>query len=215
MMSEKETIQEMDHEEIDLLLPWYVNGTISEEDRHRVEEHLHECNQCQKEVLFLKRLGEAVETEPLLAPSHGLLQNTLEHIGRKRLNLLDRVIEWLAPIPRLRWVAIAAGLAIVLQTAVIVELVSRPRIEKTYEVLSVPVTQEAMGPRIIVAFKENVTESVIRETIQSFRGQIVSGPSPLGFYTIELPYEEAATINKRLDDLRSKKEVIRFAEQAQ
>ena len=213
-MTEKKMTQEMNHEEIDPLLPWYVNGTISEEDRHRVEEHLSECADCQREVLFLKKLEEAVETEPSPVPSPGLLQDTLERIGRRRLNLFDRVTEWLAPAPRLRWAAIATGLAIVLQTTVIVGLLGRSG-EKTYETLTVTSTQQETGPRIVIAFQENVTEAVMRETLHTIRGQIVSGPSPLGFYIIELPKEESLTIDKRLEELRAKKEVIRFAERAQ
>lgn len=213
-MTEKKIIQEMNHDEIDSLLPWYVNKTISEEDRHRVEEHLSGCADCQSEVLFLKRLEEAVETEPSPVPSPGLLKDTLDRITRRRLNLFDRLAEWLAPAPRLRWAAIATGLAIVLQTTVIVGLLSRSG-EKTYETLTVTSTQQETGPRIVIAFEKNVTETVMRETLHTIRGQIVSGPSPLGFYIVELPKEESLSIDKRLEELRAKKEVIRFAERVQ
>jgi hypothetical protein len=179
-----------------------------------VEEHLSECADCQREILFLKKLEEAVETEPSPVPSPGLLKDTLERIGRRRLNLFDRITEWLAPAPRLRWAAIVAGFAIMIQAAVIVGLLSKPG-EKTYETLTVTATQKETGPRIVIAFQKDVTEPVMRETLHAIRGQIVSGPSPLGFYIVELPKEEALNIDKRLEELRDKKEVIRFAELAQ
>jgi predicted anti-sigma-YlaC factor YlaD len=31
---------------VGLLLPWYLNGTLSAEDRQRVEEHLPSCEEC-------------------------------------------------------------------------------------------------------------------------------------------------------------------------
>lgn len=206
--------EEMTHGEIDLLLPWYVNGTISGEDRHRVEEHLQECAQCRQEILFLQGLEEAVQMEPTFAPSSDLLRKTLARLEKRGKGFWDRIAEWLAPPPRLRWAVVVVGFAIVLQTAIIIGLMSIPS-EKTYEVLSVPSTQQATGPRIVLAFQENITESMMRETLQAFHAQIVAGPSPLGFYTVELPQEEAGSVDKRLEELRAKKGVIRFAERAQ
>lgn len=209
-----ERTKEMDHKEFDMLLPWYVNGTLSVDERHRMEIHLKDCAPCRQEVKILHGLEQAVKMEPSPLPSPDLLQKTLTRLERKKAGLWERLAEWLAPAPGLRWAAIAAGLAIVLQAVVIVGLLGRPG-EKTYETLTVTQTQKEAGPRIVIAFQKDITESVMRETLHTIRGQIVSGPSPLGFYTVELPKEEALNIDKRLEELRAKKEVIRFAELAQ
>ncbi len=40
----------MDCDHTSELLPWYLNDTLSDEDRRRVEEHLQDCVSCQREL---------------------------------------------------------------------------------------------------------------------------------------------------------------------
>ncbi len=44
-----------------LLLPWYVNGTLSAREREAVEQHLQECDQCRQDVGELRAISTAVE----------------------------------------------------------------------------------------------------------------------------------------------------------
>jgi len=71
-----EVVQD-EHREIDLLLPWYVNGSLDEPERDRVRLHVQECHLCQQELPFLKLIQTEVaserEREPEPAPG-GLKQ---------------------------------------------------------------------------------------------------------------------------------------------
>ena len=58
--------QAMDHDGVDTLLPWYVNGTLSEAERARVDHHLEDCAECRDNLEFLGRVEEVARLqEPL------------------------------------------------------------------------------------------------------------------------------------------------------
>ena len=49
-----------DHEAIELLLPWYVNETLSDAEHERVGRHVSDCVQCQEDVAFLRSMQASV-----------------------------------------------------------------------------------------------------------------------------------------------------------
>ncbi len=199
---------------MDLLLPWFVNGTLSAEARRRVAAHLEACARCREEEQLLRALEAAVLEEPSPTPSPDLLRDTLARLPQRAPGWWDRIAAWLAPPSRLRWAVAAAGVILLLQSVLIAGLLGGFGKEKRYELLSAPPTYQAAGPRIVVAFGENVPERVMRETLHTLRGTIVAGPSPLGFYTVELPPDATDRLAERLEQLRAQQEVIRYAEWA-
>lgn len=52
------------HQQIRLLLPWYVNQSLSFEELERVENHLYHCLLCRRELASLKSLAEALTEAP-------------------------------------------------------------------------------------------------------------------------------------------------------
>lgn len=54
---------ELEVDEVKLLLPWYVNGTLSSEERSTVADHLDNCVECRDGVLELRRMSTAIENE--------------------------------------------------------------------------------------------------------------------------------------------------------
>ena len=55
----------VDHEQASLLLPWLVNGTLSETERLAVEQHAAECADCAAEVESLKIMQSAIRNDAL------------------------------------------------------------------------------------------------------------------------------------------------------
>ena len=49
-----------DHDEIDLLLPWYVNDTLEPAEHDRVARHVAICAECQESVSLLAEIQTAV-----------------------------------------------------------------------------------------------------------------------------------------------------------
>ena len=71
-----------DHEELSALLPWYVNDTLSDRDRHRFEAHLGGCAACRTELHQERQIHERMSAKPgveyLAAPSLQRLQARLD-----------------------------------------------------------------------------------------------------------------------------------------
>lgn len=57
------------HEAMTELLPWYVNGTLGQDERRAVEEHIGTCRDCRDDVDMLSRVSDAMRADspaPLL-----------------------------------------------------------------------------------------------------------------------------------------------------
>jgi hypothetical protein len=52
--------QLLDHDAIDLLLPWYVNDTLNPDEHERVSKHVVTCAECRENVSLLAKVQAAV-----------------------------------------------------------------------------------------------------------------------------------------------------------
>ena len=55
-----------EHHEVSALLPWYVNETLGEIDRHRVDAHLGMCAACREDLAAQRRICEAIDAQPAI-----------------------------------------------------------------------------------------------------------------------------------------------------
>lgn len=80
--SVKDSAEELPHEEIAGLLPWYVNGTLDPDDLHAVEKHLPACRHCRDDVEMYRALARSLEKTdaeiPLPEPDVDTLLASLE-----------------------------------------------------------------------------------------------------------------------------------------
>ena len=67
------------HEDVDRLLPWYVNGTLSAAEREYVEEHLRGSADAARELAELRRIAEAVQEE---TPTPLVVEPDCERLNR-------------------------------------------------------------------------------------------------------------------------------------
>lgn len=231
-MSEHEQKEREPHAAI-MLLPWYLNGTLTEEEHRQVEQHLTDCETCRTELEGLRQLREEVRSanEAQPGPSPDLFQRVMARIELEKESaphtpapaqpmserrMTERVQALFAP----RWVPVLASALIVVQLGVIVGLLGvRPRERhSSLETLSGPVEQErtARGQVALlrVAFREQAPEQEIRALLQSLGGRIVDGPTAAGFYQIEvrLSTRDAGAPEKALQLFRSRPDIIRFVE---
>jgi len=58
-MSDK--LQNLEHDEIALLLPWFVNNSLGPGERARVNRHLADCGACQENVLVLSTVQTTLQ----------------------------------------------------------------------------------------------------------------------------------------------------------
>jgi len=181
--------------EFERALPWYVNGTIDAEGRHRVEEVLRESPQAAQALDWHREMQQVVRTHgATLGASSGWSEDEESSIVR----LLD-------PEPT----TTRRGLAEVVRSVSQWRLGSRPTMGLTAALVvmvgvgffaqrlpdagpaagdnAVERSAVAMAPLLELRFKRGVTEWDTRKLLLSVDAHIVEGPSQLGDYSLSVP----------------------------
>jgi hypothetical protein len=228
-MREREDHGERVHQRVWELLPWYVNGSLAERERERVETHLAACLRCQEEERLCRLtagvVAEAGEVAP--APHPVQFQRMLARIEESEREEKESAGPWrlLAPLralvqatPRpLRGALVAQAAVILLLAGFLAWSLQRPGAAPTpplpYHTLSNPEAAPVPSVRLRVMFSPKATEKEIRELLHGIQGKIVDGPSPSGAYTVETPAagDPPGVVLARL---RSEPQVVMFAEPA-
>ena len=81
------------HKVADVLLPWFVNGTLEGDELQFVQRHLNECLRCQDEVQWLRELHAACiagETMPGAAAAFRNLRRQLDEMDFHRCLEIQR-----------------------------------------------------------------------------------------------------------------------------
>ncbi len=199
-------------ENLDLLLPWYVNGTLEAEERRAVEAYLEESAHARDEVELLRQLRQQVkEQEFENSPGElGLqrLKREIKQDAAQQKGSADRMTGKVLTVASFwRPLAIAACLAIVVQAGVMVGMNSG----------LIPtggdVTIAGKSPAVMqVTFAPDATEQDIREVLQAAGASIADGPTALGIYNLRLVDPKAITVEEALTALRANDAVVTFAE---
>ncbi len=185
------------------LLPWFVNETLSPEERQTVEQHLETCPQCRQEIALLQKMRTHVKEIRTESPGEFGLNRLLSTVRN------DRTATEAPQQTTSQWwktgFAIAASLIIFIQAGLLIDTmyISKPMIP-----LSGPQKQ---GLVLQVSFTPTATEAQIREVITAVHGRFIDGPSSLGIYRIRLDDSKTsneATIERAIQHLRQKTEII-------
>jgi hypothetical protein len=224
----------LSHEDINLLLPWYLNGTLEGDELDTVKRHISQCAPCAREVEELNLIRSAIAesneklNEMLSVPVGDMERNIMDRISvfensretktaaprpYERESLWSKVAGFFDRFTVLSTVPAGAIALIVLQFALIVGLAAKLSFEKPegYEVLSGVTKTDGKGPIIFVAFQESATEKEIRETLGQIGGRIVDGPKEGGLYIVDLPdkLKPGVTVDTVIEGLKSKPGVIK------
>ncbi|MEO8040034.1 MAG: hypothetical protein ABI794_14790 [Betaproteobacteria bacterium] len=164
-----------------MLLPWYANGTLSLEDRGRIEALLAASPDLRAELAWLETVRGELKRSTEAGTDDGGLG---ELLGRIDVPAEGNVVP-IAPPARPRWhmpaLAIAASLVLV-QAVVIGVLVQQP--DETLRPLSGPV--DPRGVLLQVRFQPQATEAEMRGLLTGIGGELVAGPGALGLYTVRV-----------------------------
>src|SRR5579862_8481108 len=102
-----------EHRGISDLIPWYVNGTLSDRECERVDVHVDSCAVCRQELAGEHRLYDDMAAEPgveyMPAPSLKRLQAMIDGLGSERAAPVVPA----APRHRPRWPGLAAASVLV------------------------------------------------------------------------------------------------------
>jgi anti-sigma factor RsiW len=208
------------HEEISALIPWYVNGSIGEGDRQRVEAHLAQCTRCREDMALEQRVHAGMSVQPgveyMPAASLKRLQSRLDGLTAAQSG------EAAVAAPRTRFVAagrravtwhgvMAASVAIM---AVAVSLLAADRWMQSRVEDGPYRTVTASKPRvpgevIRAVFVPTITLVELQAVLDEAGLRIVSGPTEAGVYS--LAANSQRPVSASLAALRGHAKV-RFAE---
>jgi anti-sigma factor RsiW len=173
-------------EDLAALLPWYLNGTLDEAERVRVEAWLRAAPEREAELAMWRAVQAQVRSASP-APA-------FDEVSWRRLR---------AQLPAARrttWLKVAAAASVLLiaglQTAILVRDdtgVHRPLSE----------TPAADQWRLQVRFDEAATLQQIAALLDRHQAQFVAGPSALGLYTIAIDKGASPTPQPLLEALRA------------
>lgn len=188
------TEEALERSEVELLLPWYVTGRLDATDKARVEAFLAAHPDMKRQLALIREEQEqtAHANEALGAPSRASLESMMASIGRdSRMPLSmrtgwDRISEFFAaPTSEgLRWAAMAAGLLLLIQAAVIGSLLVA-RSSDTYQTATGKPVPAGVST-LLVGFADGATAPAIAALLSELDAQIVEGPKPGGMYRIRL-----------------------------
>jgi putative zinc finger protein len=206
------------HREVSALLPWYVNGTIGDGDRQRVNAHVVLCDACRDDLAREQRVYQGMTAD-----------TAVEHMPAASLKRLQARLDGAASAPAaaspandaraarrpIPWQGVmAASLAVL---AVAVSLLAADRWMQTrsgapsYYTVTMPV---ARAPNAVIraVFSPTITLVELQGVLDQAGLKIISGPTEAGVYS--LASKSRRPVSSSLASLRADAKV-RFAESIQ
>ncbi|HEY2660574.1 MAG TPA: zf-HC2 domain-containing protein [Caulobacteraceae bacterium] len=200
------------HQDILLLLPWYLAGDLSAPEHDRVRAHLSLCAECQAELQDERRLAAGIGDLPIEAGlagvEHGWMLASQQIDRESRSGLSFRA--WRQRLfarppmaarsrrsqtPWLRW-AVAGQFCLLLIMGVTIWLPSHPA---QYHTLGGAPSSRAAN--IVVIFRPDTPEKDLRAILKSNGARLVDGPTPADAYMLHVPAAGRAATLTRLQRL--------------
>ncbi len=201
-------------------LPWFANGSLASAERRVIELHLDGCAACGAELERCEAERTALRSEPRAAPSPhpAQLGRLFERIDAGATDAIEpdrdeaSAPPWagsalLRRTPRpVRWI-LAAQLVTVLGLGLVVAQRETAPAAPFRTLSTAAVAPAAAALRVV--FAAEATEAEMRAILLAAGVEIVSGPTPVGAYSIALRagVERAVALAALRSDPR-----VRFAE---
>jgi len=173
-------------QELESLLPFYLNGSLDDIDKARIEKALAEDEDLRQELAFAKIMQKQIQQVPEQSPAEfGLkrLQRSLKQQQEKERLQLQSTEQTTSAKKGWQFIAIAASLMLFVQTVTTVQQQSDDYMAagggKTIQ----------QGQIVSVTFSSTATELQIRQLLLENNAVIVDGPSALGIYHLALTSE--------------------------
>jgi len=188
MTHNRRTENSAEHHEVAALLPWYVNETLGERDRQRVEAHAGICATCREDLAAQQRIREAIEAQPALdympVASLKRLQARIDTLAESAPTA-GTPAEQANASPMRGWMAASIG-AIAVAVALLAAdrwMQSESRLQPNYRTVTNS-TPRAQGEVIRAVFSPTITLVELQSILDESQLRIVSGPTEAGVYSL-------------------------------
>lgn len=184
------------HEEVQELLPWLVNGTLSPDELEHVETHLAECTECRAELVAERQLAAAIESSP--ADTEGAWDRMEKRLDIKALPLIKPTPGFWKRRVSLGWAVAGPIAAAAAVAAVMISFVPRPVAEPQYRALSA--AQAPAAANLIVQFQPAAPVRDVQAALASVDARLVDGPTATGAYLLRVDDGKRELAVKHLRD---------------
>lgn len=159
--------------ELEELLPWYVNDTLTGAEAEKVREYLQDNERAAADVEMLRQVRNTVKSQDFGSPGEFGLRRLKSRIDEETRASGPRAVagRWWRPAMA------AAVLVIAVQAGLLIEA---RRGGDTYK----PAGEAMVTPTIQVRFDPGATERDIRGLLNELDIEIVQGPGSVGVYRV-------------------------------
>ena len=192
----------MSHEEARELLPWFVNGSLSDDERSAVASHVDSCLLCHRIVQRERALLAQMVAEPdaEAAVDHGF-RKLMRQIGAQPQVRTSRLMLREPRFAASRW-SYAALMLLALTLAVWLATPRNGADTPAFTTVTDPPTANAHV--IDIVFHDDVGVETRAAIAAAVGGRIIAGPSAAGRYELELtPEGSGDTVERALEQLRN------------
>lgn len=207
-----------ERQEIETLLPWHAAGTLSRRDREKVERAIANDSELARRLTLVRE--EQQETihlnESLGVPSARAMEKLFAAIEaegapapvRRSFDLVGRFSQFISGFaPRtLAYGAAAAAVAIVLQSAAIVEMAIKSQPGAVTELASAPSNVHAA-----IRFSQQATSAEIIRFLNAHDVKLVDGPGVNGMFNVRFTKDLSKDeIVRNVQRMQSETRVVEF-----
>jgi hypothetical protein len=214
------------HNDISLLLPWYVNHTLHGSELDSVENHLKICLTCRRELASLQKLSVAVNQEGSFDSAALASFSHLKNRIHKTDNPVDPLPEAITnpehkwyerfdlKLPILARPKLALAAIIVFSLLIPAYVGLGKLVSNDYRTLSDSEISKPSKNEIRVVFSKDANQQQINAILAKVQGQIVAGPTEQSVYTVRI--NKVSTTKNMLETVEQLKKNtnILFAEPA-
>jgi predicted anti-sigma-YlaC factor YlaD len=192
------------HREALSLLPWYVNGALTEDERVAIDAHLEACADCRAELEFERRIAAEIAALPIDAePAWAAMEQRLEAPAKRRAKPMGRrtMRTAKAALPWIGW-ALAAQILLLLGMRATLPA-PKAAAPPTYRALAS--ASASTGANVALIFRPRTTEVEIQAILRANNGRVVDGPTAADAWLVAVP---PATRSKAIQNLRLRPAVV-------
>jgi len=204
------------HQEIQLLLPWYVNQSLDSHDYQIVDQHVKYCLLCRRELVSLRKLAHAVtranDLDIAAETSFAVIANKLPARGSKTITM--RTAKQQPYIHRFNRVVRHRGFRYAMVASLLLVLMPfglrmmSLMTDGLYSTLSAarPVTSQTMELRVVFAKSTSVAD--IDALLKTLHAQQFGEANSVGALTIRLEANDQSSLDQAIAQLRSRQDVL-------
>ena len=170
------------HDEVQELLPWYVNGSLTPDEAKRVEAHRAGCAECRSDLSAERQLAVAVANHSLECDGGWeRMRGLLRQEGRAGAHSIGR---WLRKHVWISWAAAGPLAAAAALALVFLSVTPQQPVAPQYRALSAGGTTAQPNP--IVQFEPGTRVTDMQRLLEVSKARLVDGPTTTGAYLLRV-----------------------------